>query len=100
MGGSLWSMTEVAGHLKTGRGGEAGTHAFQSLFYAIHLLAFISEMMSISVCLHVQVREEYRNWFKKMGKRTETDNYDLFGSVTHTKMVRFHLLSFHAFPYV
>ncbi|XP_032739355.1 putative adhesion G protein-coupled receptor E4P [Lontra canadensis] len=37
--------------------------------------------------LNHKVREEYRHWFKKMRKRTETGNYDLFGSVTQTKTV-------------
>ncbi|XP_032164338.1 adhesion G protein-coupled receptor E3-like isoform X2 [Mustela erminea] len=37
--------------------------------------------------LNHKVREEYRRWFKKMRKRTETGNYDFFGSVTQTKTV-------------
>ncbi|XP_044941298.1 adhesion G protein-coupled receptor E3-like isoform X1 [Mustela putorius furo] len=37
--------------------------------------------------LNHKVREEYRRWFKKMRERTETGNYDFFGSVTQTKTV-------------
>ncbi|XP_045845787.1 putative adhesion G protein-coupled receptor E4P [Meles meles] len=37
--------------------------------------------------LNHKVREEYRHWFKKMRKRTETGNYDFFRSVTQTRTV-------------
>ncbi|XP_045630346.1 adhesion G protein-coupled receptor E4-like [Ursus americanus] len=50
--------------------------------------------------LNHKVQEEYRTWFKKMRKITETDNDDLFGSATQTKMVGFPLVPFHAFPHV
>ncbi|XP_037680127.1 adhesion G protein-coupled receptor E4-like [Choloepus didactylus] len=41
----------------------------------------------IHCLLNRKVREEYKNWFRKMIKRTETESYDLFASTTQSKMM-------------